>query len=63
MDGSAITCDEVIKSYYEKIKATPTTFKEKNINAFLLITIALLIAVSAYYYLIKYHAKQNSLVS
>ena len=29
MDDSVITCDEVIKSYYEKIKAIPTTFKEK----------------------------------
>ena len=32
MDDSVITCDEVIKSYYEKIKAIPTTFKEKKYN-------------------------------
>ena len=32
MDDSVITCDEVIKSYYEKIKAIPTTFNEKDIT-------------------------------
>ena len=64
MDDSMITCDEVIKSYDEKIKTIPTNFNEKKVTcktqsfyillAFLLITIALLIAVSIYCYLIKY---------
>ena len=56
MDDSAITCDEVIESYNEKIKIIPTNFNEKKANcekqnfyillAFLSITIALLIAIS-----------------
>ena len=64
MDDSAIMCDEVIESYYEETKAVPTIFNEKNITyktqnfyillAFLLITIALMIALSIYCYLIKY---------
>ena len=59
-----ITCDEVIKSYDEKIKTIPTNFDEKNITcktqsfyillAFLLVAITFLIAVSIYYFLIKY---------
>ena len=59
-----ITCDEVIKSYDEEIKTIPTNFDEKNITCktqsfyilltFLLVAITLLIAVSKYYYLIKY---------
>ena len=59
MDDSAITCDEIIESYDEE-----TNFNEKKVVcktqifyillAFLLITIALLIAVSIYCYLIKY---------
>ena len=58
MDDSAIMCDEII----EETKTIPTNFNEKNISckiqnfyillSFLLITIALLIAVSIYYYLI-----------
>ena len=49
MDDSMITCDEVIKSYDEKIKTIPTNFNEKKVTcktqslylllAFLLITI------------------------
>ena len=31
-DDSVITCDEVIKSYDEKIKTIPTNFDEKNIT-------------------------------
>ena len=72
MDDSAIICDEVIKSYDEEIKTIPTNFNEKNITcktqnfyillSFLLITIALLIAVSIYYYLIKYRGKEKHLL-
>ena len=67
-----ITCDEVIEPYVEEIKANPTNFSEKKYNlqlikhciliAFLLITIALLIAVSIYGYLIKYWEKQKHLL-
>ena len=53
---SAITSDEIIETYNEE-----TNFNEKNkmqnfyiLLAFLLITIALLIAVIIYCYLIKY---------
>ena len=72
MDNSAITCDEVIESYDEETKTIPTNFNEKKATyktqdfyillAFLLITIALLIVVSIYCYLIKYQAKQKHLV-
>ena len=58
MDDSAFMCDEII----EETKTVPTNFNEKDISckiqnfyilfAFLLITIALLIDVSIYYYLI-----------
>ena len=69
MDDSAITCDEIIESYNEE-----TNFNEKKaacktqnlsvLLALLLITIALLIAVSIIYcYLIKYQAKQKHLLS
>ena len=64
MDDSAITCDETIESYDEETKTIPTYFNEKSVTckiqtfytlvAFLLITIALLIAASSFYYLIKY---------
>ena len=60
MDDSAIICDEIID-------VKETNFNKKNIIcktqnfyillAFLLITIALLIAVSIYCYLIKYQRK------
>ena len=60
IDDSVITCDEIIA----EIKTLPANFNEKNITcktqnfyillAFLLITIALLIAASIYCYLIKY---------
>ena len=62
-----ITCDEVIKSYDEKIKTIPTNFNEKKVTcktqffyvlfASLLITVTLLIVVSIYCYLIKYQTK------
>ena len=64
MDDSAIICNEVIESSHGKIKTIPTNFIKKKATsktqgfyilfAFLLITIALLITVSAYFYLIKY---------
>ena len=52
MDDLAIMLDEVIDSYNDQ-----TNFNEKKLLAFLLITIALLIAVSIYSYLIKYGEK------
>ena len=62
MDDSAITCDEIIESFDEEInfnekKATCKTQSFYTLLAFLLITIALLIAVTLYCYLIKYRAK------
>ena len=69
MDDSAITWDEIIESYdegmkgksYDETKTILTNFDEKKTTcktfillAFLLIAIALLIAVSIYCYLIKY---------
>ena len=68
MDDAAIICDKVIESYDEEIKTIPTSLNEKKATcktqnfyfllAFLLITTALLIAVSDYCYLIKYREKQ-----
>ena len=72
MDDSGIICDEVIDAYAksndqaESIDKTnsndrKTTCKTQNLYillALLLITIALLIAVSLYCYLIKNRAKQ-----
>ena len=56
MDDSTIIYDEVIESYDEEIKTIPTNFNKKKVTwktqgfyiliLFLLITIALLIAVS-----------------
>ena len=67
MDDLAIRCDEIIESYHEE-----TNFNEKmavcktqNFNislASLLITIALLIAISIYCYLIKCRTKQKHLL-
>ena len=59
MDDSAITCDEIIDSYDEETNFNEKTEDCKTQNyyillVFLLITIALLIAVSIYCYLIKY---------
>ena len=71
LDDSVSTCDDVIESYDEKTKTIPTNFNEKNITCetqsfnvlltFLLITIAVLIAVNIYCYMIKYRAKQKHL--
>ena len=61
-----------MKLLKKKAKAVTTNFNEKNVVckkknlyillAFLLITIALLIAVSIYCYQIKYRAKQKHLL-
>ena len=72
-----ITCDEVIeaevKSYNGETKTFPINFSEQKaaykkqnfyiLLAFLLSTIALLIAVSIYCYLIKYLSKQKHLLT
>ena len=65
MNHSAIICDEVIESYDKERKTIPRNFNEKKgicktqnfyiLLAFLLITIAFLIAISIYCYLIKYY--------
>ena len=72
-----IKCDEIIESYAklrqkDHDEETKTNFNEEKaarktqnfyiLLAFLLITIALLIAVSIYCYLIKYRAKQKHLL-
>ena len=67
MNDSKIICDEVIESFDEKTKTITTNFVEKKVIckrqsfyilfAFLLIAIALLIAVSTYCCLTKYQAK------
>ena len=58
-DSMIITCDEIT----EVTKTIPTKTIPKNIPfTFLLITIALLIAVSVYCYLIKYRVKQKHLL-
>ena len=68
---SVVTCDRIIdstktiqtKSTSAKIVLTKCTWTNFYILlAFLLITIALLIAVSIYCYLINYHRKQKSLL-
>ena len=73
MDDLAITCNEIIESYDEETKNIPTNFNEKNITCktqnfyvlfiFSLITIALLVAVSIYCYLIKYRAKKKIFIT
>ena len=59
--GSVITCEEII----EATKIVPTKSISTNfyiLLIFLLITIALLIAVSIYCYLIIYRSKNNDLL-
>ena len=68
MDDSAIMCDKIIESYEEEINFNErkVTCKMQNfyiLLAILLITIALLIIISIYCYLIKYRGKQNHLLS
>ena len=63
-DNSLITSDKIRESYDEETKTIPANFNEKRVTckiqnlhillAFLSITIALLIAVGIYCYLIKY---------
>ena len=66
MDDSAITCNEIIDSYNVETKIILINFNEKRdfyvLLAFLLITIASLIAASIYCFLIKYQAKRKHLL-
>ena len=72
VDAEAKSCDKA-KCNNEETKTVPTNFIEKNITykiqnfyislAFLLITIALLIAVSICCYMIKYRGKQKHLLA
>ena len=65
-------CDKIIELHNEETKAIPTNFNLKKATCktlnfcilltFLLITIALVIAVIIYCYLIKYQAKQKDLL-
>ena len=69
VDDSVIMGDEIMDA---ETKTVPSNFNEKNINcktqnlyillAFLLTTMALLIAVNIFCYLIKYWAKQKYLL-
>ena len=73
MDNSAIMCDKIIESYNEETETISTIFNEKKATckmqslnillAFLLITIALLIAVSIYCYFVKYQAKKKTFIT
>ena len=70
MDDSMIRCDDIFEE--EEIKIITTNFNEKNaicktqnlyiLIAFLLIPIALLMAVSIYSYMIKHKPKQKYLL-
>ena len=72
MDDLVITCDEVIVPYEEERKTISKNFNEKKgtcktqklyiLLLFLSITIALLVVVSIYCYLIKYRANWNHLL-
>ena len=67
MDDLAIMSDEVIEPYDEEtnFNENKATCKAQNfyiLLAFLLITIALLIVVSIFCYLIKYQTKQKQLL-
>ena len=63
MDDSVITCDEIIEeTVTTNFNETKSTCKMQNFNillAFSLITVALLIALSNYCYLIKYQEKKT----
>ena len=62
MDNSVLMCNEIIeKTILMKKKRICKTQHFYMLFAVLLITIALLIAVSTYCYLIKYRAKQKQL--
>ena len=67
IDDSVITCDQMIeetktitRNFYEKVACKTQNFYI--LLSFLLITIALLIAVSIYCYLIEYRVKQKHLL-
>ena len=67
MIDSAIMRDEIIESYKEEtnVNEKKATCKTQNfyiLLAFLLIAIALLIAISIYCYLTKYIEKQNKFI-
>ena len=65
-DDSVITCGEFIETKETKIIPKNIICETKSfyiLLAFLLITITLLIAVSIYYYLIKYKTKQKHLLT
>ena len=72
MGDSVITYDEVTESYDEETKTISTNFNEKKATCktqnfhillvFLLIALALLIAVITYCYLVKYRANQKHLL-
>ena len=72
MNYSAIPCDTIIESNNEETKTIPTNFNEKKaickiekfyiLLVILFITIALLIDVSIYCYLIKHRPKQKHLL-
>ena len=66
IDDSAIMCDEIIeetvKTNFNENEATCKTQNFYILFAFLLITVALLIAVIIYCYLIKYRAKQKNIL-
>ena len=67
IDNSVIMCHEIIDVTKTALtKTVPTKCTSKNFYiflTFLLITIALLIAVTIYCYLIKYGAKQKHLLT
>ena len=73
MYDSVITCDEILEPYDDETRIVPTNFNEKKVACktenvyilltFLLIAIALLIAVTIYCYLIKHQVKQKHLLS
>ena len=66
VDDSVITCDEIIETKKAvPTKTVPTRSTSTNFYislTFLSITIALLIDVSIYFYLIKYQAKEKHLL-
>ena len=73
IDDSVITCDEILEmTKTALLKTVPTNFNENIVTCkaknfytlltFSVITIALLITVSIYCYLIKYRAKQKQLL-
>ena len=73
MDDSTIMCDEVIESYDEETKTVSTNLNKKKkvtcktkkfyiLLVFLLVKIALFIAVSIYCYLMRHKAKQKHLL-